>query len=521
MSVDDKRVLIFDTTLRDGEQAPGCSMNLEEKLRLARQLAKLGVDVIEAGFPIASQGDFESVRAIARDLRDSGSEVIVCGLARTGRQDIDRAGEALREAGHPRIHTFIATSEIHMRDKLRMGPDKVVEEVGRAVEQARGYCEDVEFSPEDATRSDWDFVVRVCSRAVEAGASTLNIPDTVGYTTPQEYAELIAHLRQHVRGADSVRFSVHCHDDLGLAVANSLAAIRSGARQVECTVNGIGERAGNTAMEEVVMALRTRPEFFDHCDTRVNTKEIYPTSRMLSQVLALPVPPNKAVVGDNAFAHEAGIHQHGVLQNRLTYEIMTPESVGRGPSELVLGKHSGRHALAERLRELGLDPEQVDFDAVFRAFKDLADRKKTVFNEDIEALVTDQILRVDNRYSLKNLSVVCGTFATPTATVEMDVEGETRKVARLGDGPVDAAFRAIAEITDIKARLVRYHVNAITSGIDAQGEVSVTLEDDGLRVIGQGADTDIVVASAKAYIHAINKLAKRKELGTGPKPRGI
>jgi 2-isopropylmalate synthase len=514
---DDRRVWIFDTTLRDGEQAPGCSMNLDEKIRLARQLAKLGVDVIEAGFPIASQGDFEAVRAVAQEVRD----VIVCGLARTGSEDIDRAWEALRHAERPRIHTFIATSEIHMRDKLRMGPERVLEEVGRAVERARGHCEDVEFSPEDATRSDWDFLVRVCKRAVEAGASTLNIPDTVGYTTPQEYAELIRHLRRNVPGADSVRFSVHCHDDLGLSVANSLAAIRAGARQVECTVNGIGERAGNTSMEEVVMALRTRPEFFERCDTRVNAKEIYPTSRMLSQIVGIPVPPNKAIVGDNAFAHEAGIHQHGVLQNRLTYEIMTPESVGRGPSELVLGKHSGRHAFAERLRELGVDPEKVDFGAVFQRFKDLADRKKTVYNEDIEALVADQALGADSRFKLRNLSVVCGTFATPTATVEMEIDGESHKAARMGDGPVEAAFRGIAELTGSKARLVRYHVSAITSGIDAQGEVAVTLEEDGHRVIGHGADTDIVVASAKAYIHAINRLAQRKELGTGPKPRGI
>ncbi len=514
---DDRRVLIFDTTLRDGEQAPGCSMNLEEKLRLAHQLARLGVDVIEAGFPIASQGDFESVRAIAHEVRD----LIVCGLARTGREDIDRAWEALKEAEHPRIHTFIATSEIHMRDKLRMGPDRVLEEVGRAVERARGYCEDVEFSPEDATRSDWDFLVRVCKCAIEAGASTLNIPDTVGYTTPKEYADLIAHLRQHVPGSDGVRYSVHCHDDLGLAVANSLAAIRAGARQVECTVNGIGERAGNTAMEEVVMALKTRPEFYEGCDTRIRTQEIHPASRLLSQVIGIPVPPNKAIVGANAFAHEAGIHQHGVLNNRLTYEIMTPESVGRGPSELVLGKHSGRHAFGERLKELGIDPEKIGFEDVFQRFKDLADRKKTIYNEDIEALVTDHSLRGGERYTLKELSVICGTFATPTATVELVIDGEAHKVAKMGDGPVDAAFRAITELTDTKARLVSYGVNAITSGMDAQGEVAVTLEDDGVRVIGQGADTDIVVASAKAYLHAINKLEKRKELGGGPKPRGI
>jgi 2-isopropylmalate synthase len=514
---EDARVWIFDTTLRDGEQAPGCSMNLEEKLALARQLAKLGVDVIEAGFPIASPGDFEAVQAVARELRGP----IVCGLARTQLPDIDRAAEALREAERPRIHTFIATSEIHMRDKLQMGPDRVLEEISRAVERARGHVEDVEFSPEDATRSDWDFVVTACRRAVEAGASTLNIPDTVGYTTPQEYGELIRHLIQHVPGSDSLRFSVHCHDDLGLSVANSLAAIRAGARQVECTVNGIGERAGNTAMEEVVMALRTRPEFFEHCDTGIETRELYPTSRLLAQIIAIPVPPNKAIVGDNAFAHEAGIHQHGVLKNKLTYEIMTPESVGRGASELVLGKHSGRHAFAERLRELGFEPEKIDFEQAFQRFKELADAKKTIYNEDVEAIVTDQLLKVDQRLKLLNLSVVCGTFATPTATVEMSIDGEVCKAARLGDGPVDAAFRAITELTGTKAHLLRYQVNSITAGIDAQGEVSVTLEEDGVRVIGHGADTDIVVASANAYVHALNKLARRLEAGPGERLRGI
>ncbi|TDJ05961.1 MAG: 2-isopropylmalate synthase [Deltaproteobacteria bacterium] len=506
----DKRVLIFDTTLRDGEQAPGCSMNLEEKLVLARQLAKLGVDVIEAGFPIASDGDFEAVRLIAQEVRGP----IICGLARSSTGDIDRAWEALRDGERTRIHTFIATSEIHMRDKLKMGPERVLEEVGRAVERARGYCEDVEFSAEDATRSDWDYLVRVYKRAIEAGATTLNVPDTVGYTMPQEFAELIRYLRQHVSSSDDVRFSVHCHDDLGLSVANSLAAIRSGARQVECTVNGIGERAGNTSMEEVAMALKTRCEYFDGCDTGIVTKEIYSSSRLLSQIIGIKVPPNKAVVGDNAFAHEAGIHQHGVLSNRLTYEIMTPESVGRGATELVLGKHSGRHALAERLRELGFDPEKIDFEKIFKRFKELADAKKTVYNEDIEALVTDQLLRVGEHYKLDNISVVCGTFVTPTATVEMSVDGEARKTAKLGDGPVDAVYKAITEITQTKSRLLRYHVNAITSGMDAQGEVAVTLEEDGVRVIGQGADTDILVASARAYIHALNKLYQRRSAGT-------
>ncbi len=505
----DKRVLIFDTTLRDGEQAPGCSMNLEEKILLARQLARLGVDVIEAGFPIASQGDFEAVREIARQVEGP----IICGLARTTDEDVDRVGEALRDAARARIHTFIATSEIHMRDKLRMGKEQVLKEVARAVGRARGHCEDVEFSAEDATRSDWAFLVEVYKRAIEAGATTLNVPDTVGYTTPDEYAELIRFLRTNVPGSDGVRFSVHCHDDLGLSVANSLAAIKAGARQVECTVNGIGERAGNTSMEEVVMALKTRNEFFEGCDTAIATKEILSTSRMLSAVIGIHVPPNKAVVGDNAFAHEAGIHQHGVLSNKLTYEIMTPESVGRAESELVLGKHSGRHAFGERLKELGFELEKLDFNEAFKRFKDLADAKKTVYDEDIEALVTDMLLRVEEHFKLENLSVVSGTFATPTATVEMLIGGDERKIAKMGGGPVDAIFQAIEELTESKAELLRYQVNAVTGGIDAQAEVSVALEEDGTRVIGQAADTDVILASAKAYVHALNKLVQLRKTG--------
>ena len=505
----DKRVLIFDTTLRDGEQAPGCSMNLEEKIVLARQLARLGVDVIEAGFPIASEGDFEAVREIARQIEGP----IICGLARTNDEDVDRVAGAIREAERARIHTFIATSEIHMRDKLRMTREQVLEEVGRAVKRARGLCADVEFSAEDATRSDWEFLVQVYTRAIDAGATTLNVPDTVGYTTPDEYVELIRFLRANLPAGDDVRFSVHCHDDLGLSVANSLAAIKAGVRQIECTVNGIGERAGNTSMEEVVMALKTRNEFFEGCDTGIVTKEIYSTSRMLSTVIGIQVPPNKAIVGDNAFAHEAGIHQHGVLSNKLTYEIMTPESVGRAETELVLGKHSGRHAFAERLKELGFDPEKLDFNGAFKRFKDLADSKKTVYNQDIEALVTDQLLRVEEYFKLENLSVVSGTFATPTATVEMLINGDERKIAKLGGGPVDAIFQAIEELTETKARLLRYQVNAVTAGIDAQAEVSVALEEEGLRVIGQAADTDVILASARAYVHALNKLVQRKSAG--------
>jgi 2-isopropylmalate synthase len=511
------QVRIFDTTLRDGEQSPGCSMNLAEKLRLAHQLEKLGVDVIEAGFPIASEGDFESVKAVAGELR----ETIVCGLARTGRADVERAGQALERAAKPRIHTFIATSDIHLEHKLRMGREQVLAEVERAVRQARGYVDDVEFSAEDATRSDWDYLVQVFQLALDCGARTLNVPDTVGYTTPSEYAALIEHLRGRVRGIEKAVISLHCHDDLGLAVANSLAAIRAGARQVECTVNGIGERAGNTSMEEVVMALKTRRDYFGGLDTRIRTTEIYPTSRLLASIIGISVPPNKAVVGDNAFAHEAGIHQDGVLKNKLTYEIMTPESIGRTSNELVLGKHSGRHAFRDRLRELGCELEGEPFERAFKRFKDLADRKKTVYNEDIEALVADETLSAEDRIALGDLSVVSGTFATPVATVELVVDGATRKTTATGDGPVDAVFKAITELCDAKAELVRYHVNAVTGGMDAQGEVTVTLAERGRRVIGHGAHTDIIVASAKAYVHALNKLEWHRRRRGESEPKGI
>jgi len=512
-----ERVWIFDTTLRDGEQSPGCSMNLQEKLTLARQLARLGVDVIEAGFPIASPGDLEAVRAIAREVRDPS----ICALARTSAADIEHAQEALAEAARPRIHTFIATSDIHLRHKLRMSREQVLEEVDRAVRQARRYVDDVEFSAEDATRSDWDFLVEVFRTALEAGASTLNVPDTVGYTTPMEYFELIRFLREHIPDSDRAVFSLHCHDDLGLAVANSLAAIRAGARQVECTVNGIGERAGNTAMEEVVMALKTRPDVYGGVDTGVVTTEIYPTSRLLSSITGVAVQPNKAIVGDNAFAHEAGIHQDGILKHQQTYEIMTPQSIGRPSNELVLGKHSGRHAFRERLRELGFELGPEELQAAFQRFKALADKKKVVYNEDLEAIVADAVMQADDRYQLGELSIVSGTFAAPHATVELSVEGERRKTEASGTGPVDAVFRAIADLTETKSELVRYQVNAITAGMDAQGEVSVTVSEDGRRVIGHGAHTDILVASAKAYVHALNKLEWHKQRHAPGEPKGI
>jgi 2-isopropylmalate synthase len=510
-------IRIFDTTLRDGEQSPGCSMNVSEKLALARQLERLGVDVIEAGFPIASEGDFESVRAVARELRDT----IVCGLARTGQVDVERAARALEGAARPRIHTFIATSDIHLEHKLRMSREQVLEEVDRAVRQARSWCDDVEFSAEDATRSDPDYLVRVFGVALEAGATTLNVPDTVGYTQPEEYAALIRSLRQRVPGAERAIFAVHCHNDLGLAVANSLAAVRAGARQVECTVNGIGERAGNTSMEEVVMAVKTRRDVFAGLDTRIRTTEIYATSRLLSSTIGVPVQPNKAIVGDNAFAHEAGIHQDGVLKAAITYEIMTPQSIGRPSNELVLGKHSGRHAFRERLKELGFELEGDDFQTAFQRFKDLADAKKTIYNEDIEAIVADSVSHSDERFALGELSILSGTFAKPTATVELVIDGDTRKTTALGIGPVDAVFKAIAELTQTKSELERYQVNAITGGMDALGEVSVTVSEDGRRVIGHGAHPDIIVASAKAYLHALNKLAWHKHRHGVSEPRGI
>ncbi len=511
-------IRIFDTTLRDGEQSPGCSMNMQEKLTLARQLEKLGVDVIEAGFPIASDGDFESVQAIAKEIKHA----IVCGLARTAQMDVDRAAKAVESAKHPRIHTFIATSDIHLEYKLRMSREQVLEEVDRAVRQARGSVDDVEFSAEDATRSDRDYLVEVFSAAVAAGATTLNVPDTVGYTTPTEYGALIQYLRERVEGAAGVIFSVHCHNDLGLAVANSLAAIRGGARQVECTVNGIGERAGNTSLEEVVMALKTRSEEFSGLDTRINTREIYPSSRLLCSVTGVQVQPNKAIVGDNAFAHEAGIHQDGVLKAAITYEIMTPESIGRASNELVLGKHSGRHAFRDRLSELGFEVEGDEFERAFKRFKDLADAKKVIYNEDLEAIVSDSVQTVDERFAFQSLALTCGSAAPPKAVVRLAVDGESVEQEASGVGPVDAIFKAITDLTETASRLIQYRVHAVTSGLDAQGEVSVTIEEAGRRVIGNGVHEDVMVASSKAYVNALNKLEWHKRQHEDlDAPRGI
>ncbi|MDH4121032.1 MAG: 2-isopropylmalate synthase [Deltaproteobacteria bacterium] len=501
----ERRIRIFDTTLRDGEQSPGCTMTAEEKLLMAQQLARLGVDTIEAGFAAASPGDFESIREISRTVKGP----MIVSLARAKAEDINAAAEALK--GSPRwgIHTFIGSSPLHMKHKLKMTPDEVVANAVRAVEQAKKFTDNVEFSPEDATRAEPEFLVRLLGATVAAGATTLNIPDTVGYTTPHEMHELITRLVNEVKGADKVVFSVHCHNDLGLAVANSLAAVRAGAGQVECTINGIGERAGNASLEEIVMALKTRHQFYQVA-TGIHTEHIFQTSRLLTQLTGMAVQPNKAIVGANAFAHEAGIHQDGMLKNPLTYEIMTPESVGIKASNLVLGKHSGRHALAQRVEEMGYTLSDEDLNRVFGEFKRLADLKKTVFDEDIEALVNQNTGGWQGRYKIHHLNAVSGTDAIPTATVELEVDGKIIRKAAFGAGPVDAALNAIKEITGSACKLTHYQVNAITGGTDAQGEVAVTVEEDGLSAIGRGTDLDIVMASAMAFTTALNRLAYRK-----------
>lgn len=499
------RVQIFDTTLRDGEQSPGATMHIDEKLLVARQLERLGVDVIEAGFAASSEGDFEAVRRIAAAVR--GPRVL--SLARTREQDVDRALRAVEGAARPGIHIFIATSDIHLKHKLMMDRAEVVEAAVWAVRRAREHLDYVEFSAEDASRSDPDFLVDVFTAVIEAGACTINVPDTTGYALPEEFAALFRTLRARVPGADRVIWSAHCHDDLGLAVANSLAAVRAGARQVECTVNGIGERAGNTAMEEVVMALKTRADVFG-VDTNIVTREIYATSRLVAQVTGMPVPPNKAIVGANAFAHEAGIHQDGVLKYRQSYEIMTPESIGLASNRLVLGKHSGRHALVARLRELGLDTSGVDMNVLFERFKALADSKKDVFDEDLIALVAQESVRgVRDRYELVYLNVTASSMAVPHATVKLRIDGTEVLGHGVGDGMVDACFKVIAALAGRQPRLERYAVKAITGGTDALGEVTCMVSDDGVTVTGQGAHTDIIQASALAYVNALNRLEYR------------
>ncbi|RAU22287.1 2-isopropylmalate synthase [Paramagnetospirillum kuznetsovii] len=505
--MDTNRVIIFDTTLRDGEQSPGASMNLEEKVRIALALEEMGVDVIEAGFPIASNGDFEAVEAVAKVVKTS----TICGLARATKGDIDRCAEAIRPAASGRIHTFLSTSPLHMKYKLQMEPEKVLEKVRESVAYARKLTDNVEWSAEDGSRTEHDFLCRCVEAAIDAGATTINIPDTVGYAIPEEYAALIAMLFNRVPNMDKAIISVHCHNDLGLAVANSLAAVGKGARQVECTINGLGERAGNAAMEEIVMALRTRPDLMPY-RTGIKTEAITRASRLVSTITGFVVQPNKAIVGKNAFAHESGIHQDGVLKHAQTYEIMTPESVGLHRSSLVMGKHSGRAAFKAKLKELGYDLGDNAVEDAFNRFKDLADRKKDVFDEDIVALVDDAVVRGNDRVKLVSLEVLCGTkHQPPSATLELSIDGETKGVHATGDGPVDATFNAIKALFPHEAKLQLYQVSAVTQGTDAQAEVTVRLEECGKSVNGQGAETDTLVASAKAYVNALNKLLVKRE----------
>jgi 2-isopropylmalate synthase len=503
---DPNRVVIFDTTMRDGEQSPGASMNLDEKKRIAAVLEEMGVDVIEAGFPIASNGDFEAVREVAKLLKTSS----VAGLARASKKDIDRAWEALQGAVRPRIHSFLSTSPLHMKFKLQMEPEAVHQAVIDSVTYARSLCEDVEWSAEDASRTDHDFLCRCVEAAIKCGAGTINIPDTVGYAVPDEFAALIRMLFNRVPNIDKAIISVHCHNDLGLAVANSLAAVGAGARQVECTVNGLGERAGNAALEEIVMALRTRQNALPY-KTGIHTEVITRASRLVSTVTGFPVQPNKAIVGANAFAHESGIHQDGMLKHAGTYEIMTPESVGLSRSTLVMGKHSGRHAFKSKLKELGFELGDNAIEEAFRRFKDLADKKKDVFDEDIVALVDDEVVRSNESIRFVSLQVVCGSKGPQQADLELEIDGVVKQTRALGDGPVDATFKAIRQLFPHDARLQLFQVNAVTAGTDAQAEVTVRLEENGKTVNGQGADTDTLVASCKAYLHALNKLLTKRQ----------
>ncbi len=503
-----EQLIIFDTTLRDGEQSPGASMTRDEKIRVAKTLEMMRVDVIEAGFPIASPGDFEAVRAVAEVIKDS----TVCGLARTGDEDIDRAAEALKPAASGRIHTFIATSPIHMERKLRMQPDQVLEQAVKAVKRARNYTDNVEFSPEDAGRSELDFLCRVIEAVIDAGATTINIPDTVGYNVPEQFSSTIAQLLEKVPNSDKAIFSVHCHNDLGLAVANSLAAVLVGARQVECTINGLGERAGNASLEEIVMAVRTRQDVFP-CDTRIDTTHIMNNSRLVSNITGFPVQPNKAIVGANAFAHESGIHQDGVIKSRETYEIMRAEDVGWQTNRLVMGKHSGRNAFRTRLKELGYEfGSEEELNETFARFKELADKKHEIFDEDLQSLVSDSLVDAENEmFKFVSMKVELETGETPHAAVTMVSKGEERTGNSDGDGPVDAVFKAIETVVDSQCKVLLYSVNAITEGMDAQGEVTVRVSKDGKVVNGRGSDTDIITASAKAYINAVNRVSSPVE----------
>ena len=502
------KLIIFDTTLRDGEQSPGASMTKDEKLRIAKALEKMHVDIIEAGFPIASPGDFEAVKSVSELITES----TVCGLARALNKDIDCAAEALKPAKSFRIHTFLATSPIHMREKLRMDPEQVIENAVKAVKRAGKYTDNIEFSPEDAGRSEFDFLCRVIEAVINAGATTINIPDTVGYNLPQYFGELVGNLIENIPNSDKVVFSVHCHNDLGLAVGNSLAAVLNGARQVECTINGLGERAGNAALEEVVMTVRTRKDVFT-CDTKLDTRQILHCSRLVSTITGFPVQPNKAIVGANAFAHESGIHQDGVLKSRETYEIMRAEDVGWNANRMVLGKHSGRNAFRTRLEELGISFEkEEELNAVFSQFKELADKKHEIYDDDLQALVSDSIQgNADERIKLISLKVGIETGIKPKAQVTLSIDGEQKHADAEGGGPVDATYKAIESMVGSGCNLQLYSVNNITDGTDSQGEVTVRIDKGGRIVNGLGSDTDIVIASAKAYINALNKVLDHNE----------
>ena len=502
MTTNPDRVLIFDTTLRDGEQAPGCSMTQPEKLRVARALAELGVDVIEAGFPAASRGDFESVQAVAREVAGP----VICGLARCNREDIELAARALEDAPRRRIHVFLANSAIHRQYKLNMAQDEILKAAAEGVARARELAADVEFSPEDASRTELEFLAQVVETAIAAGATTVNIPDTVGYTVPDEFAELFRYLRKNVRGIDGIRLSVHCHDDLGMAVANSLTAVVAGARQIECTINGIGERAGNCSLEEVVMALKTRAAFFNVA-TGIQTQRLYPTSRLVSSITGMPVPRNKAVVGENAFAHEAGIHQHGMLKHYSTYEILRPEDVGLSRSHLVLGKHSGRHALRERVQALGFELDEAEFNQLFEEFKALADRKKELYDGDIEALVLRAEGAAQGPWTLAELATEARSAGPARALVVLrHADGRSVEHAAHGDGPVDAAFKAIEAATGIRVVLRKFEVKAVSEGEDAQGEARVYVEYNHRTYRGASVSTNIVESGVRAFLEVINRI---------------
>ena len=516
MNKENNYIKIFDTTLRDGEQSPGASMNIEEKLKIAEALEDLKVDIIEAGFPAASKGDYDAVSEISKQIKNSS----ICALSRASINDIQTAADALKNAVAPRIHTFISTSELHMKHKLQLNSDEVYQKVIDSVSFARNLCDDVEWSCEDGTRTDLDFMCKTVEAAIKNGASTINIPDTVGYSIPDEFTNIINHLMNNVPNIDKVTISTHCHNDLGLAVANSLAGVRAGARQIECTINGLGERAGNAAMEEVVMAIRTRNDMMPF-QTNIQTEKLTKTSKLVSAVIGFPVQFNKAIVGKNAFAHEAGIHQDGMLKNNKTYEIMTPESVGVSESNLVMGKHSGRHALKQKIIELGYSINDNVIEEAFENFKNLADKKKNIYDEDIIAIIDDQVIRVNDSILLQDLQVIAGTKGPQKAEISLLIDDEQKTVTSTGDGPVDAIFNGLSQLVPHKGKLLLYQVHAVTEGTDAQAEVSVRLAEDGKTVVGLGAHTDTLVASAKAYINALNKLIIKREKSAPASMSGV